>query len=377
MSRKKVFLVGVSNNATKLNLNQKMKHSLKKLTAVILVVIFCSCTSSPLLGKKLYTLNANLDRGTVEEYELDFISGEQVQLTQTVYCNSFECVEAKSGTKSIVKHYTYSNDILQLEGASEGYKLELGESGEAKTGDGFIIYNSSVAGATQDEKKKRLMDVLQGNSALVRVFLRILNNKAPQGLIEKRGDRLIFNTDSAQPASSRSTEYNSSASALFGLNTPSELIEHFGQENVKKRAAGGFEGQNMGYEYCAFEGTIKESVFYFAGDRLDIIRIKRKASFWVLPYNLKIGMSPADVQKINEREFLINSLETDADGLVLNWKGGKLENCNISVQFAATGKSLSNDDYDVALSEMESSDVRIKKLGLVIKEITISNPLTN
>jgi hypothetical protein len=354
-----------------------MKHSLKSLAAVFIVCIFCSCTSSQLVGKKLFTLNANLDRGTVVEYELDFISGSQVQLTQTIYCNSFECVEAKSGTKSIIKNYTYSNDIFQLEGTSEGYKLTFDASGEATTGDGFIIYNTSVVGATQDERQKRLMDVFKGNDALANVFLRILNNKAPQGLIEKKGDRLIFHTSSAQSTTSQSTQFSSSASALFGLSTPAELIEHFGQENVKKRVAEGFEGQNMGYEYCAFEGTSKEAVFYFAGDRLDNIRIKRKGSFWVFPNNLKIGMSVADVQEINQADFLINSLETDADGMVLNWRGGKLEDGKVSIQFASSKTQLSNDDYSVTLSEMVSSDERVRKLGLVIKEITFNNPNEN
>jgi hypothetical protein len=120
-------------------------------------------------------------------------------------------------------------------------------------------------------------------------------------------------------------------------------------------------------------GTDREAAFYFSGARLSSITFKRKTLYWKLPADIHVGMSVDEIQRLNGTSFIINHLETYASGLVLNWNGGRFDKDNVSMEFTSTKNEMIYEEY-MQLSEMNSSDKNLRKLGLVVKEITLINP---
>ena len=171
---------------------------IKKLTNVIIILsIFSSCAPDSYIGNKYYTLNANIDRGFIVEYELNFLSSDKVQFTQTFRCNSFECISKNNKTSrqaiSIVRSYSIKEGFLKIEGVDNLYQFKLDVNGDIITEDGYTIYKTSIADCADEERQKRVLDIFKGNESLAEVFLGMLNNKSFKPLIEKKGDRLIFN----------------------------------------------------------------------------------------------------------------------------------------------------------------------------------------
>jgi hypothetical protein len=279
-----------------------------------------------------------------------------------------------SSGKSVIRGYTFESGFLKIDGVPDIYQLVFNSNGDVASQDGFTIYQSSIADASEDDKMRRVKEIFKGNEAVAKVFLRILKNKQSKPAIEIRNNK-IFDIDNEEKATSSYNNgvINKTARAFFSMNTSAELIDYFGKENVKKRKAYGFENQDYGYEYAVFPGTDKEAAFYFSGERMHSITFKRKTSYWVLPLGVQIGMSVSDIQKKNGATFTINQIETDASGLVLNWNGGKFENLNVSMQFESTKNELTNEEY-YSMETMNSGDKKLQKLGLIVKDITLINP---
>jgi len=169
---------------------------------------------------------------------------------------------------------------------------------------------------------------------------------------------------------------NTKAIDLFKINSSSELIDHFGNDNVEKVKAVGYEGEDLGYEYQIFPKTSKEAFFYFSGERLDRVSFVKESSYWELPYNLRVGMVLKEVQEINKKSFIISPMETHGSGLVLSWGLGSLAESGISVRFKTTKDKIPN--YNEFMSSNFKSDKKnINTLGLVVEEIRVFNPVYN
>lgn len=99
-----------------------------------------------------------------------------------------------------------------------------------------------------------------------------------------------------------------------------------------------------------------------------------KTSHWNVA-GVTIGSSLADVQKINDKPFLINEANTDFDGFVASWKGGILGRalpggCTIAVRFGR------DDDKILGISgdRISSDNLKLVKWGPVVEQIKVSFP---
>lgn len=90
------------------------------INVIIILCIFSSCAPDSYIGNKYYTLNANIDRSFIVEYELNFLSSDKVQFTQTFRCNSFECISKNDNntrqTKSIIRFLLHERRVSKNRG---------------------------------------------------------------------------------------------------------------------------------------------------------------------------------------------------------------------------------------------------------------------
>ena len=156
------------------NLSQKTKGKMNQITRLISVLIilniFSSCSSDSYTGKKFYTLNANIDRGYIVEYEMDFLTANKVKCSQTFRCNSFECTSKNDNnsrqTKSVVRTYSNNDGFIKIEGVDNLYQFKSDNNGGIITEDGYAIYKTSIADASDEERQKRVLDIFKGNEKL-------------------------------------------------------------------------------------------------------------------------------------------------------------------------------------------------------------------
>lgn len=155
-----------------------------------------SCSSDAYTGKKIYTLNASIDRGFIVEYEMDLLTDNKVKCSQTFRCNSLECTSKNDNnsrqTKSVVRTYSNNDGFIKIEGVDNLYQFKSDNNGGIITEDGYAIYKTSIADASDEERQKRVLDIFKGNEKLAKAFLGMLNNKSPKAIIEKKGDRYII-----------------------------------------------------------------------------------------------------------------------------------------------------------------------------------------
>jgi hypothetical protein len=337
-----------------------------------------SCTTNGISGKTFYLLNANLDAITIEEYQMDFISNDKVELKRTFHCNSFECISEKTTKgyldQTITKTYSYKDGYIKIEGIPDLNRVSLETDSEVKANTGEVLYTASIVDANKDEKQHRITNYFKGNESVAKLFIRILSNGAPRALVEKtKGGDLLLHNEKDVADHVMAKDWDNKAAKLFAMNTAAELIEHFGQGNVTQRKAYGYENQDLGYEYVVFKGTAKEIIFYFAGEQMHSISFKRAGNFWQLPYNLKVGMPITEMENINGTAFKVLGFGTDGGGLVLDWQGGKLANAKVSVRFDvstnnAIPESLESDEgFYSNTNDVDQLDIRIKEITIFNK----------
>ena len=108
-----------------------------------------------------------------------------------------ECTSRNQGNvrqgQSIIRSYILKDGFIKIEGVDNYYQFKSDNNGGIITEDGYAIYTTSIADASMEEKQKRVLDIFKGNKQLAKVFLGMLNNKPFKPLIQKKGDKIIFN----------------------------------------------------------------------------------------------------------------------------------------------------------------------------------------
>jgi len=348
-----------------------------KLVYLLLAAVsLAACSSQQLTGRKLYSLNANLDAISLAEYEMHFLSSDKVQLTQSYYCNSYQCISSDDDgtTKSPIRSYTFKDGFLTIEGLPGSTRLSFGSGGEIITQDGYQLFASSVKDASTEERKARLMDVFKGRENFVPLFLRLLNNGKGKGVIERKDGKIILHNVGEQGTSFQKQPVSRAATSLFAFTSPEALIAQFGKENIHKQKAYGDENEDLGYKYVLFKGLEKEAVFYFNKEGVEQITFARKGAYWQLPYNLSIEASIQEVAQINKGDFEVVGFEVDGGGRVVDWKGGKLETANVGMRFEVAAEDFPQELYYSFMSAFHASTKGADQLGIKVQEITLYSP---
>lgn len=139
--------------------------------------------------------------------------------------------------------------------------------------------------------------------------------------------------------------------------TEDSLKKQFGAENVVYEDLGGPEGMELlGTRLFKKDPTkTLEIIWRDEKARAGVASItveqqfgddgeKTAPSEWVSAEGIKVGMSIADVEKINGKPFKISGFGWDYGGNVIDWNGGKLEkaaakDCQITMTFGDTAEN--------------------------------------
>ena len=166
---------------------------MKFIVLLFLVLFFTACNSdNDLVGKKYYAVEVNIDAMSITEYQMNFLSLHGVEMSQTIYCNSMECLTKENAPQmmgsSEIRAYTYKENQLKIEGIPMLTTITILPNGNLKANTGQIFYKTSVTESTDEEKKERVTNYLKGSKPLGKIFAKMLNNSAPKALIEKKSD---------------------------------------------------------------------------------------------------------------------------------------------------------------------------------------------
>ncbi len=114
-----------------------------------------------------------------------------------------------------------------------------------------------------------------------------------------------------------------------------QIIELYGQENVKREEIGIGEGSSVPGT-IVFPDNEKQLVIYWEKEapfeKIAKIRIDRRGAPWRTSSGIKIGTTIEELQKINGKEFFFYGFEWDYSGLVNDWSNGNIsELLNVSL----------------------------------------------
>ncbi|WP_312350151.1 hypothetical protein [Sphingobacterium multivorum] len=116
-------------------------------------------------------------------------------------------------------------------------------------------------------------------------------------------------------------------STLIKCENIRDIIKIYGKESIIDHGQYEFEGQPI-------ENSSKYTILSGSKNQFEIVYLENTTIYgfdqieseWILPLNLKIGMSLSDLEKTNQAPVSFYGFEIDyqTSGLVTNWHEGKL-----------------------------------------------------
>jgi len=104
-----------------------------------------------------------------------------------------------------------------------------------------------------------------------------------------------------------------------------------------------------------------------------LVAINGKSS-WIAPKGVKLGLTPAALQRINGRPFTLRGFGGDHGGEVTDWQGGALATlpggCRIGARFAAGSRRAPGADL-VGDKDIASNAPSLRRLAPTVAEIVI------
>ena len=161
------------------------------------------------------------------------------------------------------------------------------------------------------------------------------------------------------------------------------IAEIVGKENVIFTKVDGAEGEKVPATVLFPKNTQRRIELIWADEK------KRKGlanlslspgSVWIAPNGVKIGMSLAEVEKLNGRPFTLSGFDWDYGGYVTDWKGGALDaaipgGCRVQVRFTvpegapeAAASKVSGDQ------EIPSSDKNMRAVKPIVGSLGFGFP---
>ena len=158
--------------------------------------------------------------------------------------------------------------------------------------------------------------------------------------------------------------------------TKSELVKIFGKENVSEKSEWFEEGTVEKKVTILFKESNNEIALNWKADStLANIKLTKPNSEWSVN-GLKAGMTLAEVEKVNSKDFNFYGFGWDNGGFIYNWNGGiladSLENIKVSLQLDWEKAGNKNIDSFIGDSvKLSSKNKKLKQLGITIYSITV------
>jgi hypothetical protein len=165
----------------------------------------------------------------------------------------------------------------------------------------------------------------------------------------------------------------------------------FAKDSSNLKLAMVFDSRNVSFEDVDVGGTKVGASVLFPKDpkhRLEIwwanpasrsgtyLILINKQSTWVAPGSLKLGMTLADLEKINHKPFKLKGFDKDNTATVSDWDGGALSkipgDCKSGVSLQPDAKASADAVKELtADKEYSSSDPAMRELKPKVTEILI------
>lgn len=188
----------------------------------------------------------------------------------------------------------------------------------------------------------------------------------------------------AQPAAKSDDSARLTCTGPFGRDAShASISEIVGKENVIFTKIDGAEGEKVPATVLFPKNAQRRIELIWADEK------KRKGlanlslspeSVWVAPNGVKIGMSLAEVEKLNGRPFSLSGFDWDYGGYVTDWKGGALDaaipgGCKVQVRFTVPEGAPEGPASKVAGdNEFSSSDKNMRAVKPVVGSLGFGFP---
>jgi hypothetical protein len=155
-----------------------------------------------------------------------------------------------------------------------------------------------------------------------------------------------------------------------------ELIKLYGNENVTT-----YRDTINGKAFATtvlFEGQPNELQILWHNEALlqypSVCSYNNEKAVWQIPEGIKVGMTLADLEKMNGKPFDFMGFHTGQGGLVTNWQDGKLKSIdkcfNIVLGFDRTKVNLIDANLK-ANSTWKSNTTPLSQLGIKVASVRI------
>ncbi len=158
--------------------------------------------------------------------------------------------------------------------------------------------------------------------------------------------------------------------------TKSELVKIFGKENVSEKSEWFEEGTVEKIVTVLFKESNNEIALNWKADNtLANIKLTEPNSEWSVN-GVKVGMTLAEVEKVNSKDFNFYGFGWDNGGFIYNWNNGTLADSlkNIGVTLSLDWEKVGNKNIDNFMGDsvkLKSNNKKIKKLGVTVYSIII------
>lgn len=161
------------------------------------------------------------------------------------------------------------------------------------------------------------------------------------------------------------------------------LVRALGKANVVFETVDGAEGEKVGATVLFPKDPERRLELMWADEkkRSGLTNVGLSAtSTWIAPNGVTVGMSLAEIEKLNGRPFALSGFDWDYGGYVTDWKGGALGKpaaggCTVQVRFTlpddAPGDAASKISGDI---EFASTDPNMRKAKPVVGTVAFGHP---
>jgi hypothetical protein len=150
--------------------------------ALIVVILFSSCSNSRMKNKTYFLLNASIGvMAVLHEYQITFLSDDVVEFKTTLSANCMLCTNYKNDPtileKSTLRHYTYSDNIISIPELNLTLSVKETEDGNLVANTGEVLYTKSIVEYLgQEESIDRVKLACQDVTRAYDVFTTMLDN---------------------------------------------------------------------------------------------------------------------------------------------------------------------------------------------------------
>ncbi len=164
---------------------------------------------------------------------------------------------------------------------------------------------------------------------------------------------------------------------ITSQSTKETLIEHFGADQVREESISLIEGlESPGVAIFPDDPPTRVEVTFFdqGHGTVDLIQTLPGGSLWATADGLTVGTELSELERINGGPFEFTGFGWDYGGQVVDWKGGKIEDLQISLD--ADLSELTDEEFQAVTGDqiISSDELVLKKVSAEVTKIQILFP---